>query len=60
MNILARLQEPSTYAGIAAFVMILSPSLANIITEAGVFVAQIAAGAAALFAMFKKDPGSVE
>lgn len=60
MNIIARLQEPSTWAGLAALIAIVSPGLAETIPAIGMQIGALVAAGAALFAMLKKDPGSAE
>lgn len=59
-TILARLQEPSTYLGIAAFAGVLGFGFADQIPVAGEYIAKIVVAAAGLVAMFTKDPGSAE
>lgn len=60
MNIIKRLQEPSTWAGLAALIAIVSPGLAESVPQIGLHIGAIVAAGAALFAIVKKDPGSDE
>lgn len=53
--ILDRLDEPSTYAGLAIVVGIVSPEAANLVGEAGPHLASIAVALLALVAILKRE-----
>lgn len=51
MDILKRLTEPSTYAGLAALVAIISPSLGDLVPQIGTAIAAIIGGVLAIIAI---------
>lgn len=59
-KILARLTEPSTWAGLAVIIAVFSPSLSEMIPAFGDAITKIVAGVLALLAVVNKDPGSEE
>lgn len=60
VNIIERIQEPSTWAGLAVLVAVASPALAESVPAIGEAVGGIIAGVLAIIAIFRKDPGSPE
>lgn len=50
-----RLKEPSTAAGLAALVALISPQLAGVVPELVAHLATIAGGLAGLIAIFKRE-----
>ena len=55
MNILARLKEPSTYAGLAALVAIVAPGLADVIPQIGAQIAAVIGAVLTVVAILKAD-----
>lgn len=58
MKFLARLREPSTWAGLAALVAIWRPEVAQVVPALGDSLGSLAASVLGVVAAVKRDPGA--